>query len=60
MIECRFSLPDENSILICCDGASRDNPGMSGYGFMVRYAESGGLGLATNHLAEVFAVIREL
>ncbi|XP_026383614.1 uncharacterized protein LOC113279122 [Papaver somniferum] len=64
IIECQFQLPDENTILFCCDGASRGNPGISGYGFIVRNfsgqfiaAESGGLGITTNFVAEVMGTL---
>ncbi|XP_026399370.1 uncharacterized protein LOC113295234 [Papaver somniferum] len=62
--EIYFSLPKENQILLCCDGASKGNPGTAGFGFVGRnnngvviVAASGGLGTATNFLAEVVAVI---
>ncbi|XP_026459608.1 uncharacterized protein LOC113360302 [Papaver somniferum] len=31
-----FYLPDPSYFLICCDGASRGNPGAAGYGFICR------------------------
>ncbi|XP_026428348.1 uncharacterized protein LOC113324243 [Papaver somniferum] len=53
--------------ILCCDGASRGNPGKAGYGFVVRnhignfvYAESGGLGVLANYIAEFIASIRAL
>ncbi|XP_026458435.1 uncharacterized protein LOC113358940 [Papaver somniferum] len=59
-----FSLPVNNQILLCCDGASLGNPGMSGYGFVGRssngeciFAMAGGLGVATNYFAEVMALL---
>ncbi|XP_026411022.1 uncharacterized protein LOC113306282 [Papaver somniferum] len=46
------------------DGASRGNPGVTGYGFVCRgdqgefmYAESKGIGIATNFIAEVMTII---
>ncbi|XP_026396694.1 uncharacterized protein LOC113291371 [Papaver somniferum] len=59
-----FHLPSNNQILLCCDGASKGNPGVSGYGFIGRnetgdciVAQAGGLGIATNFYAEVMAVL---
>ncbi|XP_026398661.1 uncharacterized protein LOC113294484 [Papaver somniferum] len=50
--------------MICCDGASQGNPGNAGLGFVERNDQggclgetSGGLGLATNYLAEVVALV---
>ncbi|XP_026378087.1 uncharacterized protein LOC113272476 [Papaver somniferum] len=49
---------------ICYDGASRGNPRDAGYGYICRnwdeeymYAMSGGLGIATNYMAEIVAVL---
>ncbi|XP_026400004.1 uncharacterized protein LOC113295885 [Papaver somniferum] len=62
--EIYFLLPVNNQILLCCDGASKGNPGMSGYGFVGRtsngeciVAMAGGLGVATNYFAEVMALL---
>ncbi|XP_026400174.1 uncharacterized protein LOC113296051 [Papaver somniferum] len=62
--EIYFHLPNHPFILICCDGASRGNPGEAGYGFICilgneeyMFAMSRGLGLATNFMAEFFAII---
>ncbi|XP_026378820.1 uncharacterized protein LOC113273292 [Papaver somniferum] len=59
-----FTLPVPSFYLICCDGTSRGNPGADGYGFIYRkgddafvFALSGGIGVATNFMAEVMAVI---
>ncbi|XP_026398784.1 uncharacterized protein LOC113294614 [Papaver somniferum] len=64
IVELRFCLPEVNQILICCDGASRGNPRAAGMGFVCRgengefiYAESRGLGIATNIIAEIMAII---
>ncbi|XP_026383854.1 uncharacterized protein LOC113279375 [Papaver somniferum] len=64
IIEVKFKLPEENQVLICYDGASRRNPGLAGYGFVYRsssgefiYAESTGIGIASNFLAEIMEVI---
>ncbi|XP_026416405.1 uncharacterized protein LOC113311822 [Papaver somniferum] len=62
--QCFFAFPSQNQTLICCDGASKGNPGLAGIGFVARnhYGEhmgsaSGGLGIATNYLAEVMDLI---
>ncbi|XP_026455155.1 uncharacterized protein LOC113356274 [Papaver somniferum] len=62
-----FHLPNENELLLCCDGASRGNPGTAGYGFIVRnyigafiFAESGGLGITTNYVAEFILCIKAM
>lgn len=59
-----FQLPPQNQIVLCCDGASRGNPGVSGYGFIGRrhtgeflIAFSGGLGISTNYVVEVLAIL---
>ncbi|XP_026419794.1 uncharacterized protein LOC113315728 [Papaver somniferum] len=64
IVELGFYLSEVNQTLICCDGASRVNPGASGFGFVCRgargefvYAESRGLGIATNFIAEIMAII---
>ncbi|XP_026450641.1 uncharacterized protein LOC113350732 [Papaver somniferum] len=67
IIELFFYLPSNEEILLCCDGASRGNPGITRYGFVVRnqcgdfvFAESGGLGVTANYIAEFIASIRAL
>ncbi|XP_026435209.1 uncharacterized protein LOC113332928 [Papaver somniferum] len=62
--ECIFKFRALNQVLICCDGASKGNPGSSGYGFVGRSntggylgAVAGGLGVATNFIVEVMALI---
>ncbi|XP_026451377.1 uncharacterized protein LOC113351649 [Papaver somniferum] len=62
--ECIFKFHVLNQVLICCDGASKGNPGSSGCGFVRRSntggylgAVAGGLGVATNSIAEVMALI---
>ncbi|XP_026378252.1 uncharacterized protein LOC113272660 [Papaver somniferum] len=62
--ECIFRFLAVNQVLICCDGASKGNPGNSGYGFVGRSCTGGflgavarGLGVATNFNAEVMALI---
>ncbi|XP_026435151.1 uncharacterized protein LOC113332868 [Papaver somniferum] len=67
IIELYFHFPQEGELLLCCGGASIGNPSLAGYGFVVRdhsgafiFGESGGLGVATNYVAEFFASIRAL
>lgn len=55
-----FYLPEVNQTLICCDGASRGNLGAARFGFVCIgekgefiYAESRGLGITTNFIAEI-------
>ncbi|XP_026383966.1 uncharacterized protein LOC113279488 [Papaver somniferum] len=59
-----FTLPSAPNILIFCDGASKGNQGAAGYGFIARThlgafltGVSGGIGVATNFLGEVLAVV---
>ncbi|XP_026437913.1 uncharacterized protein LOC113336103 [Papaver somniferum] len=67
VIECFFLLSKNHILLSCCDGAAKDNPGMAGYGFIARNSNSdfvvakpGGLGVATNFITEIVAVIRAM
>ncbi|XP_026438240.1 uncharacterized protein LOC113336778 [Papaver somniferum] len=62
--EIYFKLPEQDKLLLCCDGAFRANPGNAGYGIVGRLSSgefvvaiSGGLGVSTNYYAEVFAVL---
>ncbi|XP_026398768.1 uncharacterized protein LOC113294596 [Papaver somniferum] len=62
--ECFFHLPMRNQLLMCYGGAARGNPVDSGFGFIgrdwtsdVKVAATGGLGIATNFLAEIMAVL---
>ncbi|XP_026378671.1 uncharacterized protein LOC113273119 [Papaver somniferum] len=62
--EVYFQLPPLNKIVLCCDGASKGNPGISGYGFIGRsssgdflVAVTGGLRVSTNFYAEVLAIL---
>ncbi|XP_026396676.1 uncharacterized protein LOC113291346 [Papaver somniferum] len=50
--------------MFCCDGASFGNPGVAGFGVVIRDhlcqvlgVISGGIDIATNYLAEVYAII---
>ncbi|XP_026442651.1 uncharacterized protein LOC113342272 [Papaver somniferum] len=63
-VECFWEPPEADELMICCDSASRGNPGVAGGGVVVRDTSSNvlgamniGLGTTTNYLAEVFAVI---
>lgn len=56
--------PEEGYTLFCCDRASFGNPENIGFGVVVRNniirvigIMSGGIGIATNCLAEVYAVL---
>ncbi|XP_026442360.1 uncharacterized protein LOC113341855 [Papaver somniferum] len=67
IIKIYFYLPNVDETILCCDGASRGNPGQAGYGFIVRfhtgefvYAESGGLGILSNYIVEFIASISAL
>lgn len=62
--EIYFHLPPVNHILLCCDDASKGNSGEAGYGFISRdhtgevvVSVAGGMGIATNFLVEVIAVL---
>ncbi|XP_026377976.1 uncharacterized protein LOC113272340 [Papaver somniferum] len=66
-IECTFSISKDGDILLCCDGASRGNPGYAGYRFIARdsignfvTAESGGLGITTNFVAEIIGDVSSI
>ncbi|XP_026451383.1 uncharacterized protein LOC113351656 [Papaver somniferum] len=55
-----------NQIPLCCDGASKENPGMAGYGIIARnsvgdcvIAIAGGMGIATNFFAEIMEILWE-
>ncbi|XP_026428489.1 uncharacterized protein LOC113324383 [Papaver somniferum] len=61
---CFWSPPCPGFIMFCCDGASIGNPGLAGFGVVIRDHLSqvlrvitGGIGIATNYLAEVYVVI---
>ncbi|XP_026428512.1 uncharacterized protein LOC113324408 [Papaver somniferum] len=64
--ECLFTFPIGDQILLYCDGDSRNNTREAGYGFVGRNSNgvvlivvAGGMGIATNFMAEVFAVIND-
>ncbi|XP_026417411.1 uncharacterized protein LOC113312896 [Papaver somniferum] len=59
-----FKLPQQNQLLLCCDGASKGNPGLLGYGVIARNAQGkvviaieGCLGIATSYFAEIMAIL---
>lgn len=63
-IACFWSPPEPGELLLCCDGASRGNPGVAGAGVIARNvdcdvlgATSVGLGITTNFLAEFYGII---
>ncbi|XP_026431656.1 uncharacterized protein LOC113328879 [Papaver somniferum] len=62
--ECFFKFPELNQVLLCCEGATRGNPGQVGVGCVGRDSEgrcigafSGGIGIATTYIAEVMALV---
>ncbi|XP_026399201.1 uncharacterized protein LOC113295056 [Papaver somniferum] len=62
--QCFFKLPALNQTLLCCDGASRGNPWKAGHGFIARNSDggcigaaAGGIGIATNYIAEIMGLI---
>ncbi|XP_026419869.1 uncharacterized protein LOC113315834 [Papaver somniferum] len=64
IVECQWNAPDEGYVMFCCDGAAIGNPGNAGFGiiardqfFQVLGTISGGIGIATNYIAEVLAVV---
>ncbi|XP_026411080.1 uncharacterized protein LOC113306349 [Papaver somniferum] len=67
MVACERRPPDEYSLILCCDGAARRNPGPVGAGCVLRDHNCGcmgalvvGLGLATKYDAEIEVVIEGL
>ncbi|XP_026398925.1 uncharacterized protein LOC113294763 [Papaver somniferum] len=61
---CHWSPPSPGFIMFCCDGASVGNPGCAGFGVVIRDhlcqvlgVITGGNGIATNYIAEVYVVI---
>lgn len=66
-IECCWRPPEPDELLLCCDGASSGNPGNAGAGNVARGpdcsvlgAQSLGLGVNTNYMAEIYAAISGL
>lgn len=67
IIECHWLPPDPDFTMFCCDGSSLGNPGATGFGVVVRNHHcqvlgtiTGGIGIASNYIAEVYAVISAL
>ncbi|XP_026399979.1 uncharacterized protein LOC113295864 [Papaver somniferum] len=61
---CQWSPPEIGFVMFCCDGSSFGNPGAAGFGVVVRTSDcqvaatlSGGIGIASNYLAESYGVI---
>ncbi|XP_026417309.1 uncharacterized protein LOC113312788 [Papaver somniferum] len=61
---CQWSPPSSEFTLFCCDGASIGNPGVAGFGIVVRDhlcqvigTLTCGLGTTTNYIAEVYPVV---
>ncbi|XP_026449120.1 uncharacterized protein LOC113349360 [Papaver somniferum] len=61
---CYWSPPPIGYTLFCCDGFSFGNPGVAGFGIVVRNHScqvigvlSGGIGITNNYVAEVYAVV---
>ncbi|XP_026419876.1 uncharacterized protein LOC113315841 [Papaver somniferum] len=62
--ECYWFPPPIGYTMFCCDGSSFGNPGTAGFGFVIRDhvcqvigVLSGGLGIATNYIAENYALL---
>ncbi|XP_026435199.1 uncharacterized protein LOC113332914 [Papaver somniferum] len=62
--DCFWVNPAKGFVLFCCDGSAVGNPGLEGFGIIARDHEcrvlgtiSGGLGVATNYIAEALDVI---
>ncbi|XP_026399784.1 uncharacterized protein LOC113295672 [Papaver somniferum] len=63
-IECHWKPTPRNVLLLCCDGAAKDNPGRAGASDVARDADcnvvgamSIGLGITNNYMAEIFGII---
>ncbi|XP_026445698.1 uncharacterized protein LOC113346374 [Papaver somniferum] len=64
IIACQWNEPEFEFTMFCCDGSSFGNPGAAGFGIVIRDhstqvlgAVTGGLGIAKNYIAEVYAVV---
>ncbi|OUZ99534.1 hypothetical protein BVC80_1527g4 [Macleaya cordata] len=64
VLQCFWSLPDLDQLKIGCDGCTKGNPGQSGARVILRNhtgntigAMSAGLGIRTNFVAELLAII---
>ncbi|XP_026378657.1 uncharacterized protein LOC113273104 [Papaver somniferum] len=63
-VECLWQPPMQNQLLLCCDGASRGNPGVAGAGLVARNsacevvgAMCVGLGVISNFLVELYNIL---
>ncbi|XP_026383989.1 uncharacterized protein LOC113279508 [Papaver somniferum] len=61
---CYWIPPRTGVVMFCCDGASFGNPEAAGFGVVIRDhlcqvlgVISGGIGIATNYIAEVYEII---
>ncbi|XP_026419623.1 uncharacterized protein LOC113315575 [Papaver somniferum] len=62
--KCNWFPPEQSFIMLCCDGSSFGNPGSVGFGVVVRDSRcqvvrtlAGGIGVASNYLAEAYGVM---
>ncbi|XP_026435796.1 uncharacterized protein LOC113333588 [Papaver somniferum] len=62
--ECIWLNPPKGFVLFCCDGAAAGNPGLADFGIITRDhvcavlgTISGGIGVASNYIAESLAII---
>ncbi|XP_026443385.1 uncharacterized protein LOC113343412 [Papaver somniferum] len=63
-VECFWQPHMHNLLLLCCDGASRGNPGVAGAGVVARNsawevvgAMCVGLGIISNYMAELYSIL---
>ncbi|XP_026430016.1 uncharacterized protein LOC113326516 [Papaver somniferum] len=63
----QWSPPEIGFVMFCCNGSSFGNPGAAGFGIVVRNLDcqvvatlSGGIGIASNYLAETYGVINAM
>ncbi|XP_026459246.1 uncharacterized protein LOC113359893 [Papaver somniferum] len=62
--KCHWLPPEQGFIMFCCDGSSFGNPGSAGFGVVVKDPAcqvvgtlTGGIGVASNYLAETYGVM---
>ncbi|XP_026454941.1 uncharacterized protein LOC113356133 [Papaver somniferum] len=63
-IQCCWFPPDQREMLLCCDRASRNNPGVAGAGVVARDTRCGvvgsmeiGMGITSKFLAELYCIV---